>query len=173
MLFEFKLDSNIKNIQIRAQTVAQTLYYVRRLKFGSETRLLSKNIAVVTKFSAIIFKTADFKAFYSKNSFDWDLAPSAPCKKLVKALADAQIIIDAHIFNFNDAEDMNNFISQMNSALAAQLSLLDDKKVINEQIYKRFYAEINNLDVRRWKIETWDAVFYQIRMSLGAKLIYI
>lgn len=34
-------------------------------------------------------------------------------------------------------------------------------------IYKRFYAELERLDVLKWKIEDWDAGWYQIRMSLG------
>ena len=37
-------------------------------------------------------------------------------------------------------------------------------------LYKKFFAEIARLDLRRWKIETWDAGWYQIRMSLGAKI---
>ncbi|MBR6712170.1 MAG: hypothetical protein IKI76_04155 [Selenomonadaceae bacterium] len=37
-------------------------------------------------------------------------------------------------------------------------------------IYKRFYAELEQLDVERWKISDWDAGWYQIRMSLGATI---
>ena len=33
-------------------------------------------------------------------------------------------------------------------------------------IYKRFYLELERLEVLRWKIESWDAGWYQIRMSL-------
>lgn len=38
------------------------------------------------------------------------------------------------------------------------------------KIYKKFYAELNKLDVARWKIEDWDAGWYQIRMSLGTTI---
>ena len=49
---------------------------------------------------------------------------------------------------------------------------LESKAVINagREIYKRFYAELERLDVVRWKIESWDAGWYQIRMSLGASV---
>ena len=57
ILFEFKFDAPIKNIQIRAKIVAQTLYYVRRLKFGRDYRPVSQNICIVTKNSAAIFTT--------------------------------------------------------------------------------------------------------------------
>ena len=39
-----------------------------------------------------------------------------------------------------------------------------------KEIYKRFYLELERLDVERWKISDWDAGWYQIRMSLGATL---
>ncbi|MBR2773386.1 MAG: hypothetical protein IKD73_00145 [Selenomonadaceae bacterium] len=38
------------------------------------------------------------------------------------------------------------------------------------EIYKRFYAELEKLDVERWKISDWDAGWYQIRMSLGISI---
>ncbi|MBQ6132345.1 MAG: hypothetical protein IJL12_08420 [Selenomonadaceae bacterium] len=38
------------------------------------------------------------------------------------------------------------------------------------EIYKLFYAELEKLDVERWKITDWDAGWYQVRMSLDAKL---
>ncbi|MBQ9496734.1 MAG: hypothetical protein IJR52_04055, partial [Selenomonadaceae bacterium] len=38
------------------------------------------------------------------------------------------------------------------------------------KIYKRFYAELLTLDRRKWKIEDWDAGWYQVRMALGAKI---
>ncbi|MBE8950748.1 MAG: hypothetical protein SR3Q1_09155 [Quinella sp. 3Q1] len=37
-------------------------------------------------------------------------------------------------------------------------------------IYKRFYAELDKVDVWRWKIDDWDAGWYQVRMALNAKL---
>ena len=35
------------------------------------------------------------------------------------------------------------------------------------ELYKKFFAEITRLDLREWKIESWDAGFYQIRKALG------
>ena len=31
----------------------------------------------------------------------------------------------------------------------------------------KFFAEMSRLDLREWKIESWDAGFYQIRKALG------
>ena len=38
------------------------------------------------------------------------------------------------------------------------------------ELYKKFYAELSTLNVRKWKIEDWDAGYYQVRMALGASL---
>ena len=38
------------------------------------------------------------------------------------------------------------------------------------ELYRKFYAELEGLDVGRWKIEDWDAGWYQVRMSLGATI---
>lgn len=132
ILFEFKYDAPLKNIQTLAACVAQTLYYIRRLKFGSEIRTPSRNICVVSKNFAALFPTDNFSAFIRNKTFDWDLAPSSPCKKLVAALAEAEVIQSAHVFDFADAEDENNFVALINRNLTAQLSLFSEKKEINE-----------------------------------------
>ena len=102
ILFEFKLDKNLKNPQTLAEIVAQTLYYVRRLKFGNDYRPVSQNICIVTKNFAVIFQTESFAAFYDdNNSFDWDLRPSSPCKVLVNDLSNSELIINAKIYDLS------------------------------------------------------------------------
>ena len=119
ILFEFKYDAPIKNIQVRAKIIAQTLYYVRRLKFGTDYRPVSKNICIVTKTAAAFFPTETFATFYDdKNSYDWDLAPSSPCKKLIAALAEFKPIIDAHIYDFSDISTEISFAALINNTLA-------------------------------------------------------
>ena len=82
ILFEFKFNANLKNHRELAKCVAQTLYYVRRLKFGNDNRPLSQNICVVSKKFGSVFATKDFAAFYEKNSYDWDLRAGSSCKNL-------------------------------------------------------------------------------------------
>ena len=36
------------------------------------------------------------------------------------------------------------------------------------EVYKKFFAQISTLELSRWKIDDWDAGWYQIRMALGA-----
>ena len=136
ILFEFKFDANLENLQTRAKIFAQSLYYVRRLKYENDPRPLSRSICIVTKFAAAILPTKDFKNYYlwSKGAaYDWDLAPSSPCKKLVAALVKDSVIKDCHVYDFNISEDEKNFIDAMNRNLQVELSLFDaDKKIIDE-----------------------------------------
>lgn len=135
ILFEFKFDDNLKNPQTRAKCFAQTLYYIRRLKYGREIRTPSNQICVVSKNFAVIAPTENFSDYYLKSkakNFDWDLAPSSPCKKLVKALADFDFLKNIHVYDFSVSEDENIFTAKLKESLNAQLSLFEDKKIIDE-----------------------------------------
>ena len=132
ILFEFKFDANLENLQTRAKIFAQTMYYVRRLKYGlnNESRALTNFIGVVTKFAAVIIPTKDFKKFYTDPNYDWDLAPSTPHKDLIDALANSQILRECKIFDFKT--DQDKFSQRLRQYSAEQLSLFPDKKIINE-----------------------------------------
>ena len=137
ILFEFKFDANLKNISTLAKCFAQTLYYVRRLKYGThnESRALSNFICVVAKNFAAILPTKDFKSYYSepnKSDYDWDLAPSSPCKKLVADLSESQVLRDCHIYDFKNPPDKKIFTARIEDAKTFQTSLFEDKRVINE-----------------------------------------
>lgn len=134
ILFEFKFDVPIKNsLQTRAKCVAQALYYIHRLKFGNDERIISQNICVVTKSAAIFFPTEIFASFYENFSFDWDRKPSAPCPKLVNALENAEIVIKAHVYDFAQIESEIEFSTLINSTRKQQSSPLNLKKQITEQ----------------------------------------
>lgn len=148
ILFEFKFDAPLTSIQTRATCIAQTLYYIRRLKFGNEIRTPSKNICVVTRGAGIFFPTEKFSDFIRRKTYDWDLAPSSPCKKLVADLAASEIICAAHVYNFAEAEDADNFIELINRNLIEQLSLFGERKEINEdnfypifQLWQKIFGE--------------------------------
>lgn len=137
ILFEFKFDSDLTKLPIRAKCFAQTLYYVRRLKYGTnkEFRALTDFICVVAKNCAAILPTKDFKTYYSdpnKFDFDWDLAPSSPCKKLVDALEKDKILNTCKIYNFKTPIEGKEFITRTKQYLQEQTALFADKKIITE-----------------------------------------
>ncbi|MBR4903067.1 MAG: hypothetical protein IKZ53_00165 [Selenomonadaceae bacterium] len=136
ILFEFKLDSNLHNNQILAKIVAQTLYYVRRLKFGSDFRPVSQNIAIVTKSAAVIFPTETFATFYDDDNFDWDLAPSSPCKLLVNALANSDSIKSATIYDLDAYNVEIAFATNINNIFQGKSRVV---KQITEQNFEQIF----------------------------------
>jgi len=130
ILFEFKLDDNLFNLQIRSKVIAQALYYVRRLQLDDFSSP-SDNICVVTKNLAVFFPTQTFSAFFNDNSsFDWDLKPSLPCKKLVAALADFEPVIHAHIYDFSNYHEQLAFETLINNTRDRKIPLFNQKKEI-------------------------------------------
>lgn len=55
ILFEFKYNQNFTNNIVKARAIAQTLYYVRRLKYGNILEPVPPIICVVTKTSHMRF----------------------------------------------------------------------------------------------------------------------
>ena len=45
----------------------------------------------------------------------------------------------------------------------------ESKNVLNKakEVYKFFYEHLNEMATQNWKIDTWDAGWYQIRRSLN------
>ena len=114
IFFEFKTDENFKNHHALAKTVAQALYYAKRLYSGEDPRPLSPYISVVTKNFGAYFETNTFFDFYSnKNRYDWALPPSSPCKILVSDLSNSKIITDAIIYDFANVSDEIKFVTNI------------------------------------------------------------
>ena len=140
ILFEFKLADNLKSTQILAKTVAQALYYIRRLKFGDDERAPSENICVVTKNFAAFFQTKLFADFYNdKSVYDWDLKPSAPCKKLVADLAASEIICAAHVYDFSVMQAEIAFVALISNTRKRQSALANVKKQITAQNFYQVF----------------------------------
>jgi len=66
VLFEFKLLKNFESVRVRAAILAQLLYYVRRLKFGT---IVEKRIpfylCLADQNEAILTETNIWKRFYN------------------------------------------------------------------------------------------------------------
>ena len=152
ILYEFKLDSNLNNLQVRAKTAAQALYYVRRLKLGDDDRAPSQFFCLVSKNSAVYFQTELFADFFNNNSYDWDLKPSNPCKKLVAELINFDSLIRARVFDLNNFNDCLAFEIFINNNRKRKSSRSNVKKQINAlnfyqvfQYWQSFFgADVSN-----------------------------
>ncbi len=152
ILFEFKLDKNLKNPQVLAEIVAQTLYYVRRLKFGNDHRPVSENICVVTKNFAALFPTETFANFYDdKDAYKWNRAPSTPCEKLSNALAEFDAIKNAFIYDLSVYALEVAFTRDLGKILNNQYGTTHNVKQINEQNFEsifKYWLKLFGKDVK-------------------------
>ena len=188
ILFEFKLDDNLKNLQTRAKVIAQALYYIRRLKLGDDDRTASEYICVVSKNFAAYFETELFAEFYNdKKIYDWDLKPSSPCKKLVADLASADVVIHAHVYDLSVLQEEIAFSTKIMEIRKRKISLFNIKKEINQnnfyQVYqhwKSFFGEaVQNghkaseyfiTDIEQGKSSLVDNASVLFRMSGGERI---
>ncbi|MBR7025259.1 MAG: hypothetical protein IKI08_04565 [Selenomonadaceae bacterium] len=187
ILFEFKLDKPLKNPHERAKCIAQALYYIYRLKFGKDERVLSQNICVVTKNFAVFFPTEIFAAFYENQSYDWDLKPSSPCKKLVADLEASEIIQAANVYDFSLIESEIAFATLIEKTRKRQSSLFNLKKEINENNFYQIFIYWKSLfgeavengrkpseyfitDIERGKSSLVDDTSVLFRMTGGERI---
>ena len=150
ILFEFKFNENFQHLPTRAKVIAQALYYVRRLKLGDDDRTPSENICVVSKNSAAFFPTETFADFCAEENYDWDLKPSAPCKKLVADLTNFSAVVHAHVYELADVQEDIAFATLIMSVRKRQLSLFKLKRQITAQNFFQVF--------RHWKNFFGDAV---------------
>jgi len=112
VLFEFKFNRNFYNQKELAATIAQTLYYIRRLKFSILQQFdncIDKPIPPILCFAdkncAVISETVKWKTFYENPDYDWDLAPSTPDPQLVNALTGNPLVKKLHVYHVADSHD--------------------------------------------------------------------
>ena len=140
ILFEFKHCQNFKSRTVRAKAVAQTLYYIRRLKYGKTNDPVPPTICIVDKNEGFFVTTSDFSSFINASKkYDWDRAASQPCPILVEALKQSKLIENIHVYSFESVEDETQFIDAV--AVQTQASFLDtNKKAITEDNFTSVYT---------------------------------
>ena len=71
VLFEFKADKNFENLKTRSAIIAQTLYYVRRLKYGGFIeKPIPPMLCLADVNEAILTETSQWKDFYDDVKVD-------------------------------------------------------------------------------------------------------
>ncbi len=141
VLFEFKYDENFNSKSARAKVIAQTLYYVRKLKYGTATIPIPDTICIVDKNSGFFIKTTDFHNFYNATSkYDWDRAASQPCPVLVEELKKSELISNIHPYEFSNENEEKLFNNHINFLIQEKGLISSDKKEINEYNFEGVFA---------------------------------
>ena len=147
VLFEFKYDKNMDSLKARAMVFAQILYYVHRLKYGFTQKPIPNYLCLADVNETVITETAKWKKYYSDiESYDWDLAPSIPDKRLVEKLIDDKEFRNLHIFKIENEQDYNFLFEKLAKCLDPQQTLdLIDKKVITEENFEEVFEYWNGI----------------------------
>jgi len=147
VLFEFKYDKNMLNLKARATVLAQILYYVHRLKFGFTQKAIPIFLCLSDKNETIITETIKWKTYYSDiESYDWDLSPSIPDKRLVDKLIDDNEFRNLHVYNLENESDYNVFSEKLFHYLDPQQKFdFIDKKIITEENFEDVFVYWNGI----------------------------
>jgi hypothetical protein len=153
VLFEFKFNRNFYNQKELAATIAQTLYYIRRLKFSIQQQFdnsIDKPIPSILCFAdkncAVISETVKWKTFYENPDYDWDLAPSTPDPQLVNALAGSPLVKKLHVYHVDDKNEFSAFAELLRKHLDSQPTFpFELRKIISEENFEDVYEYWNTI----------------------------
>jgi len=133
LLFEFKFNKGLAKPKGRAAVLAQSLYYIRRIKYSDDPQKLPIYICIASERAAAFFEVAEWSGFYSSDAYDWSLTPSTPDPKLVEALAAHSGVKDVKAFNVQDETDLETFSTMMDACIVGSVKArTPDKKPITD-----------------------------------------
>ncbi len=148
VFFEFKSNKNFHNLKTRATTLAQTLYYIHRLKFGGDAEQpVPYQLCMADQNEAIITETLLWKDFYSDEGgkYDWDLAPSSPDPNLIDDLASTPLVRNIRVYDVQNTSAFEVFAAKLTIQLDPQQILWGDKKIVNEENFEDVFKYWNEV----------------------------
>lgn len=153
VFFEFKSNKNFHNLRTRSSVLAQTLYYIRRLKFGGNAQQpVPFQLCMADQNEAMISETQLWKDFYTdeKAAYDWDLAPSSPDPNLIDDLASTPGVRNIRVYDVQEST-FPVFLDQLKIRLNPQILLFGDKKLVTEENFEdvfKYWNEVFGESVR-------------------------
>jgi len=147
VLFEFKYDKNMLNLRARAAVLAQTLYYVHRLKYGFTQKAIPVFLCLSDKNETVITETVTWTKYYSDRAgYDWDLSPSIPDKTLVENLTEDEAFRNLHVYNLENESDYTILSEKLLNCLDPQQKFdYIDKKIITEENFEEVFEYWNGI----------------------------
>ena len=121
VFFEFKTDKNFHNLKALATTLAQSLYYIRRLKYIAVGQAIPFFICLADKNEASLTETGKWSAYYSNDTYDWEKPPSKPDPKLIDHLVKEPETGKLHVYKVTQKGDHAAFVKNIQNALNPQL----------------------------------------------------
>lgn len=146
VLFEFKYDKNFQDLKALATILAQSLYYVRRLKYGNAEKTIPYFLCLADKNEASITETNKWSSYYSNDSYNWESPPSKPDPKLIDHLVKEPETRNLHVYRIYLKGEYSAFEKNLRNALSPQLIMdFGDKKIINEENFEAVFDHWQNV----------------------------
>lgn len=146
VFFEFKLDKNFDNLKSLATVLAQTLYYIRKLKYEDTTKVIPPFLCLADKNQSVITETTKWSTYYTNDSYNWERAPSKPDPMLVDHLVKEPELSKLHIFKVTIKLEHSAFKKVIDKSLSIQTRLdFTDKKIINEENFEAVFEHWKNI----------------------------
>ena len=140
VLFEFKADKNFHNLKALATILAQSLYYIRRLKYIDVEKPIPFFICLADKNQATLTETSKWSNYYTNESYDWERPASKPDPKLIDHLVKEPETGKIHVYSVTKKQEHEAFKKNLDNALEPQMMMdFGDKKVINEENFEAVF----------------------------------
>ena len=139
ILFEFKFDKNFANSHVKAEVLAQILYYVHRLKFESNTKPIPPFLCLADVNEMILTETIYWESFYNNIEYDWDAAPSSPDTKLIQDLEATTALRDLRVFHLFELEELQAIDNTFQRIYSNNI---DKSLIVKKDITERNFEDI-------------------------------
>ena len=171
VLFEFKYDKNFQNLKALATILAQTLYYIRRLKYEDTEKTIPFFLCLADKNEASITETNKWSSYYSNGTYDWGRPPSNPDPKLIDHLVKEPETRKLHVYRINLKGEHSSFKKNLDNALNPQMIMdFGDKKVINEENFEAVFDHWKNI-LGKYIVNGYKNSFYFLSNIQKDKII--
>ena len=171
VLFEFKYDKNFQNLKALATILAQSLYYIRRLKYGDAQKMIPYFLCLADKNEASITETNKWANYYSNDSYNWENPPSKPDQRLIDHLVKEPETRKLHVYRINLKGEHSAFKKNLENALNPQMIMdFGDKKVINEENFEAVFDHWKNI-LGKYIVNGYKDSFYFLSNIQKDKII--
>lgn len=146
VFFEFKADKNFHNLKALATILAQSLYYIRRLKYIDVNKPIPFFICLADKNEAAITETNKWLSYYTSDAYDWERPASKPDAKLIDHLVKEPETGRIHVYSVTKKQEHDAFKTNLENALDPQMIMdFGDKKIINEENFEAVFEHWKNV----------------------------
>ena len=146
ILFEFKLNKDFSKKHNVAYVVAQTMYYIRKIKYSSHSDFIGISIppyaCVIDKNEGFFFETKCWRSYYehkSSSKYDWDRAASTPCPKLVSNIEKDSLLDSIVVYDFSIESEEKHFVELYRAySFKTSLDLIERKSITEDNFWYVF-----------------------------------